>query len=347
MSHLFETGFKVRTASWHGLENIVAEYPRDGAHALELSGLSTWEPEVVPSYFVKDVMNVTADDVVLCTIEDGLRVVVEDTSGRKVLRTDTQAVLGSGVSASWTPVLNSVLVDVAEAITEAGDGNVHYETMGSLDGGRKVYCTVMLDEPWVIGDDSTQVTYPFLAITNAHDGSGSFYAMPSTFEVVCANTAKLAELTGERLGRQFKFNHTGNVMERIDEAKQALAGLRAEAAKVREIEEDLFALPIDAIQVATFAQLWAPTAVPAAQGISERVKANAMASQHAFLTNYAESPTIDGHRGTALGLFRCATEFVDHIRGARSQSTRAYRSLLKVEPMKYQAVTLAREVAAV
>lgn len=344
MSHLFETGFKVRTASWHGLENVIADYPRDGAHALELSGLGSWEPEVVASYFMKDPWNVTADDVVLVTLDDG-RVVCEDVSGRKVLRTDTQAVLGSGVSPGWTPVTNATLVDVAEAIVEQGDGNVHYETMGSLDGGRKVYCTVFLDEPWIIGDDDTQITYPFLAITNAHDGSGSFYAMPSTFEVVCANTAKLAELTGERLGRQFKFNHTGNVMDRIEEAKQALAGLRAEAAEVRKLEEELFALPVDLDQVHTFAQLFEPTAIPTQLGISEKVKANASISQQAFLNLYESSPTIDGHRGTALGVFRAATEYIDHVRGARSKTSRAYRSLLKIEPLKFQAVTLAREVA--
>jgi phage/plasmid-like protein (TIGR03299 family) len=344
MSHLFETGFKVRTASWHGLEDVVAEYPKDGEEALVLSGLSTWEPLVEPSYFIKYPENMTVEDVVLCTLPDG-RIVVEDVRGRKVLRSDNQKVLASSVGAGWTPVFNRTLVDVCEALVDAGDGKLLYETMGSLDEGRKVYATVMLDEPWVIGDDDTMITYPFMAVTNAHDGAGSFYAMPSTFEVVCANTAKLAEINGERSGRQFKFNHTGNVMDRIEEAKQALAGLRDEAAKIREAEEALFALPINDDQAHTFAQLFAATAVPSEAGISERVKANAMRSQQAFITLYSESPTIDGHRGTALGVFRAATEYLDHVRGYRSKSTYAYRSLLAIEPLKTQAYALAQQVA--
>lgn len=344
MSHLFETGFKVRTASWHGLEDVIAEYPENGIKALELSGLSTWEPLVEPSYFIKWADNVTSDDVVLCTLPDG-RVVVEDVSSRKVLRSDTQAVLAKSVGADWTPVLNRTLVDVCEALVDSSDGKLLYETMGSLDKGRKVYATVMLDEPWVIGDDDTMITYPFLAVTNAHDGTGAFYAMPSTFEVVCANTAKLAEINGERTGRQFVFRHTGSVMDRIEEAKQALAGLRDEAAAIKAAEQSLFELPINEDQVRTFAQMFAPTRVDTDAGISPRVKANAMRAQEAFMTLYNESPTIDGHRGTALGVFRTATEFLDHVRGYRSKSTYAYRSLLAIEPLKTQAFKLAQEVA--
>lgn len=346
MSHLFESGFKVRTASWHGLETLLAEYPRDGVHALQLSGLAGWEPLVEASYYIKYAENMTADDVVLCTLPDG-RIVVEDVESHKVLRSDNQGVLAKSVGSGWTPVFNQTMVDVAEALVDSSDGKLLYETMGSLDEGRKVYCTVFLDEPWVIGDDDTMITYPFLAITNAHDGSGSFYAMPSTFEVVCANTAKLAELNGERLGRQFKFNHTGNVMERIDEAKAALAGLRDEAAQVRAIQEELFTIPVNLDQVHTFAQMWSPTAVPAEAGISERVKSNAMTSQQALIDLYEQSPTIDGHRGTALGLFRSATEYTDHVRGYRSKTTYAYRSLLDISKFKTEAIELVRELTAV
>jgi phage/plasmid-like protein (TIGR03299 family) len=344
MSHLFESGFTVRKAAWHGLGTVLDEAPDNWNDARKVAGL-TWEPQVVPSYFVKLSENITAEDVILTTVvRDGLTLfVVEDVDGRKVLRDDTQKVLGSGVGAGWTPVTNETLGEVAQALVDSGGV---FWTAGSLDEGRKVYTTILLDEPYHIGNDETMVKYPFLAVTNAHDGSGAFYAQPSTFEVVCANTAKAAEMAGERIGRQFKFSHTSKVMDRVNEAKLAIAGLRDEAAAIRQIEEELFALPVNADQVKLFANLFAPTAPPDELGASSRVRTNANKARDSWFRILFESPTIaEDHRGTALGLVRASTEFLDHVRGHRTNDSYAYRSLLKIEPLKYQAVKLAREVA--
>jgi phage/plasmid-like protein (TIGR03299 family) len=345
MAHLFESGFTVRKAAWHGLGTVLDEAPDTWEIARKAAGLM-WEPKVVKSFYLKRVELVTADDVVLVptVVEDGvLYSVVQDTTGNKVLRDDSERVLGSGVGKDWTPVPNSVLGEFAEALVEAG-GKLW--TAGSLAEGRKVYVTIMLDEPYHIGNDERMVKFPFLAVTNAHDGAGSFLAQYSTFEVVCANTAKRAEMEGEREGRQFVFRHTANVMERIEEAKLAIEGARADAMRVKEIELELFGMPIGADDVETFLDNFAPTKVPDLEGATARVRGNAVKARESWKKAF-ESPTIaEDHRATALGLVRASTEFCDHLRGFRSTDSYAYRSLLKVEPLKAQAVKLARLVAA-
>lgn len=344
MAHLFESGFTVRNAAWHGLGTVLDEAPDTWELARKAAGL-LWEPNVVKSFYLKRVELVTADDVVLVptVVENGvLYSVVQDTNGNKVLRDDTDKVLGSGVGKDWTPVPNAVLGEFAEALVEAGG---KFWTAGSLAEGRKVYVTILLDEPYHIGNDERMVKYPFLTVTNAHDGAGSFLSQFSTFEVVCANTAKAAEMLGEREGRQFRFNHTGSVLERIGEAKLAIQSLREDAAAVRQVEEELFAMPISRDDVEMFLDNFAPTKVPDLEGATARVRGNAVEARKAWFKAF-ESPTVaEDHRGTALGLVRASTEFCDHLRGYRSSDSYAYRSLLKIEPLKAQAVKLARLVA--
>lgn len=344
MAHLFESGFTVRKAAWHGLGTVLDEAPDNWDVARKAAGL-LWEPKVVKSFFLKRIELVEFDDVVLVphVEQDGvLYAVVQDTQGNKVLRDDNEKVLGSGVGKDWTPVPNAVLGEFADALVEAGG---KFWTAGSLAEGRKVYVTILLDEPYHIGSDATMVKFPFLAVTNAHDGSGSFTAQYSTFEVVCANTAKAAEMAGEREGRQFVFKHTANVMERIEEAKLAIEGARADAMRVKEIELELFGMPITADDVETFLDNFAPTKVPDLEGATARVRGNAVKARQSWMKAF-ESPTIaEDHRASALGLVRASTEFCDHLRGYRSQDSYAYRSLLKIEPLKSQAVKLARLVA--
>lgn len=84
---------------------------------------------------------------------------------------------------------------------------------------------------------------------------------------------------------------------------------------------------------------------PAEHGefVSERVEANIAKARHAFERIYSESMTTETIRGTAYGLLQSATEYLDHVRVARSRDTYMGRTLLRAEPMKERAVKLVRE----
>ena len=71
-------------------------------------------------------------------------------------------------------------------------------------------------------------TLPYLAITNRHDGTGAFAVRATAVRIVCANTFRAAELEGERTGATFSFVHKSGWRNRIDEARQAVTGARAE-----------------------------------------------------------------------------------------------------------------------
>ena len=70
----------------------------------------------------------------------------------------------------------------------------------------------------------------------------------------------------------------------------------------------------------------------------------AAAPARAALRMIFESKTTEQVAHTAYGLVQAAGEYLDHVRSARSWETRLNRSLIRPEPLKHRALSLAREV---
>jgi phage/plasmid-like protein (TIGR03299 family) len=341
-------GYTTERAAWHAFETgmpVLDTAPATWAVA-KFEAKLDWKVNVVRSFYLKRAEKVTAADVVIGStcIDSIWYEIVEDLTGKKTVRDDTESVLGSGVSNGFVPVQNDTLGELAVILADQG---ATFWTAGSLYEGRKVFITMKLSDPYVIGSDERNVTVPFITLTNAHDGSGSLNIQPCTFEVLCANTAKAAELFGERTGRQFTWKHTANVMDHVEEAKAALAGFRQELDLVRQTEQELFEMKISREDVELFLDGWKPTQPVEELGATNRVRNNATKARSTWMDCWLDEAKIPGEqRLTALGLFRASTDWVDHAQGTRGKYGRAYRSLLAVNPMKTSAATQARLVGA-
>lgn len=324
MSHHFTSGICVRTPSWHGRELLLADYPDSWEHARSLAGIE-WEPAEVQ-------MGLTSS-----TDLDGRPVYRPVTSHKAIVRSDTGYHLGT-VGADWHPITHATMGEVVESLL--GESNVNIDTMVSLKGGRQIAVTIELDEPYVTaGDDSP--TLPYLVLLNAHDGSSAFRAMATQVRVVCANTYAAATMDGNRTGRQFTFRHTAKVMDRIEDAKAAIAGVRDDAAEWRDLAGQLGLLVAGPDSLDRFLSEFIPA--PPDGIVSDRVLANVSEARSTFRGYYASS-TCEGSAGTALGLVHAAVEYLDHARGHRNADTLMGRQLLRPEPLKTRAVKLAREV---
>jgi phage/plasmid-like protein (TIGR03299 family) len=346
MPAYFDTGFSVRQPMWHGLGNVLDEYPSDWDEARKLGGLE-WEPEMRPVVEIRcsDCNAVlTSEDIEVavcgkCMSTDHYINTVDGEA--RVTRSDTGLHLGS-VSDSFVPVTHAQMGEVLEALAES-DSNVKFETAGSVRDGRNVWGLAYLDEPVEIaGDDSP--TLPFLAVLNSHDGSGAMKVLPTSVRVVCWNTYRAADMQGEKHGRQFVFRHTGKVTERIEEAKLAIAGVRSAHNEWVKLANELAGFKVDEAAVANFVTSMLPMPVEDAM-TSERVKNNVDTARAALTNLIQNEPTTDGHRGTALGLVDAGVEYLDHVRKFRTRDTLMNRTLLRPEPMKARVVELAREVA--
>ena len=189
-----ETMFYVRETPWHGLGTRVMEAP-SSKEALGLAGLD-WKVVQEPVY-------TQAEELI-----EGYKANVRDTD-RKVLGVVTNR---------YRIIQNEEAFGFTDALL--GEG-VRYETAGSLQGGRKVWLLARLPHEYIISGERIS---PYLVFSNAHDGSGAVRVALTPIRVVCNNTLNLALSTAKR---SWSMMHTGNVQEKLEEAKDTL--FRAEA----------------------------------------------------------------------------------------------------------------------
>lgn len=325
MPDYFETGFCVRTPSWHGKETLLAEAPKTWAEARKHAGLE-WEVAQGQVYEV-DGMN-----------PDGTPHYAPIDGWKRIYRDDTMDTLAV-TSETYTQITHEEMGQVMEEILATT--NLTFETGGVLEGGRKVWALLQLDEPVTIPGDSSQ-TLPYFSVTNRHDSKGSFQVQATAVRIVCANTWHAAELEGDRTGTVYSFKHTANWRDRVEEAREAVLTARRSINRYLEIAEHLLTVRVTAKQRELFIHEFFP--MPPVGMASDCVIGNVEASRDALRAIMASDTTAPVAH-TAYGLIQAAGEYMDHVRVAKSWETKLNRSLLGAEKFKGRAVHIARAVA--
>lgn len=270
-----------REKPWHGLGTQVDEAPTS-ADALRLAGLD-WRVERKP---------------------------IQVCGGRKVdnfyanVRSSDGAVLGV-VSDRYQVVQNAEAFAFTDALI---DGEVHYETAGSLMGGRKIWLLAKLPDTEIVGDK----TEPYLCFSNTHDGSGAIRVCMTPVRVVCNNTLNIA-LSGAK--RSWSVRHTGDIQAKLHEAQMCLdmankymdkLGVYAEQMANKRVTDDQIAKILDEM-------------FPATEEMSVREKRNAEKARDEFMICYLR-PDIAQFLGTAWGALNAMSDMVGHSAPRRMTS---------------------------
>ena len=239
--------FSVREVPWHGLGAVLDEYPKSIDDALDKAGLG-WK--------------VTHGDVLVVKTPEWtddfdikhLAELVPAKGFKANLREDTGEVLGI-VSDEYEVVDNRDAFRFLDALI---DSDIHFETAGSLWGGRRVWCLARLPEYIELGGDPS-ATYVYVA--NSHDGSMAVTAAVTPIRIVCANTLGAALRQAEHgvhAQRTFRFRHTGNLQSKFAEARQVL-GMTIEYQQQFKVLADQLALaPLSerALEHSVLRHLW-------------------------------------------------------------------------------------------
>lgn len=188
MPALVETMMYNRTVPWHGLGTKVEEAPTS-ADALRLAGLD-WTVE--------------QKNIQLC---GGAKI----QNYKANVRSSDGQVLGI-VGDRYKVIQNSDAFSFTDDII---GGDVHYETAGSLNGGKKIWLLAKLPETEIVGDK----TEPYMCFSNTHDGSGAIRVCMTPVRVVCSNTLNLALDSAKRA---WSVRHTGDLQSKMHEARVCL-----------------------------------------------------------------------------------------------------------------------------
>lgn len=323
--------FCVRQPSWHGKETLLTEYPtRAEAQAIA----HPWEPVREPVF--RRVID----------IENGVPVsrFEEVPEWQLAVRSDDGFNLGV-VPESRVNISNSEMYDIAEAVEGAAEGEVQFETGGSLYGGKKVWLLLKLREPLKVSNDPNGTVVPYFSLQNGHsiDG-GALRGQATLVRVVCDNTAQMADLDAKARGTEFVFKHTKNVRDRIEAAKEALAGWRTSVEEFNRLAELLSTQTVTVKQRELFVTEFVP--LNPARIHSDRVVANVETARQA-IRDILAGPTCEGIDLTAWGLVQASIEYSQHVRKAQTSDSRFQRAYLDRSALTADAVKLAREVAKV
>ena len=190
--------FSVQQKAWHGLGQIVSDYPTSAA-AIKFAGLD-YEIAKAPNTH-----NLPSGNS------------LQSKSSFFTYRTDNEAVLGAAVGKDYHIVQNREAFAFFDAIVGGGDG-ILYETAGALGQGERIFITAKLPGYIRVGNGD-DITEKYIFLTTAHDGSGSITAAFTPIRVVCQNTLNAA-LKG--MSNVVRIKHTAGAKQRLDDAHKVM-----------------------------------------------------------------------------------------------------------------------------
>ena len=276
-----ESMFYVRETPWHGLGTRVNTAP-SSSEALRLAGLD-WDIVQQPIYTEGDENAIP-----------GYRANVRDRDGR---------VLGV-VSDRYKVIQNSGAFEFTDELL--GEG-VRYETAGSLMGGRKVWLLARMPREYIISGEHIS---PYLVFSNTHDGSGAIKAAITPIRVVCSNTLNFALATAKR---SWSMVHTGNIADKMEEAKQTLFMADRYMGEWGKEMERLRMKKLSDQQVMEYIDLL----LPLEEEASAMQKKNIVRLREDMKQRYFDAPDLQDIGKNAYRFVNAVSDFATHARPLR------------------------------
>lgn len=311
MAALVETMYSTREKPWHGLGTVVREAPTS-ENALRLAGLD-WNvvQEAIYTPFREKI--------------EGFKANVRDTD-RKVLGV---------VSDRYKVVQNVEAFSFTDELLGHG---VRYETAGSLSGGRRVWLLARLPREYIIAGERIS---PYLVFSNTHDGSGSVKVAVTPVRVVCNNTLNLALETAQR---SFSMVHTGNISDKITEARDTLFKAESYMDRLGAEFEQLHQQKVTDAEVQKYIELL----IPLESNATRTQEKNVNRLREDLATRYYDAPDLQKVGKNAYRFINAVSDFATHaepLRRTANYSENLFSRTVDGNPLIDRAYQLVKSAA--
>ncbi|MCI0689213.1 MAG: DUF932 domain-containing protein [Sporichthyaceae bacterium] len=313
MSHELETFadgsaafVSARQSAWHRLGTVTAGCltAEEAMRAAYLAGWNVRKLAMTATELTPNGVNV-------------LEVADHYATARTNPKTGRAEILGV-VGSDYHPIQNEQNCEFLDLLVD--QAGAHFETAGSLRGGRQTFVTMKLPQTMrLAGVDDLELN---LAALNSHDGSSKFRVIVTPVRIVCANTQRMALRHAQS---EFAVRHTAGATARVAEARQILRLTWAYAEAFEAEARRLVEQPLTDTQfTAVVDTLWQPPKRDASA--RARTLHRNRSNQLAYLFNGAG--TQAGIRGTRWAGLQAITEYLDHYSPAPAVEARASRVIL-------------------
>lgn len=234
------------------------------------------------------------------------------------------------VGADYKVCQNRELAEFTDALAQTG--RVTIESCGSLRGGKRVWFLARGDA-FEIGGTGDKV-WPYLLVSNGHDGTQAIRVTPTTIRVVCSNTLHMVIPREEGLRAETAaicIRHSGQIADKLVEAKHAMAHYQAVLGRNRELFEAMHARKIEreqALQLfaGVYAANWEAPTWDELNSADAKVRRTASLRKgrmddatKAFLDRWAQEKAAVGLDDSIWSAFNALSGFLQHDKKARGK----------------------------
>ncbi|MFF4205732.1 DUF932 domain-containing protein [Streptomyces sp. NPDC001668] len=301
-----------RLDSWHRLGTVTRD-AMTAEEALDLAFLSGWNVRKVGGLHTYEM---TKDGVTRLESPDEFFTV------RTHPKTGVAERLGT-VGAKYEVVQNEEHCELLNLLVD--ESGAHFETAGSLHGGKRVFVTMKLPKTiQIAGVDDVDL---YLAGFNSHDGSSGFRFNVSPTRVVCGNTQRMAMANAVS---HYTVRHTAGAKAKIAEARKALNMVWEYAEEYeREAERMLnTSAGLGQLEMVIDA-LW-----PLEPNPSTRTLNNHRRRKNTIVMLFEHAATQANIRGTWWAIVQAVYEYLEHFAPAKTEEARAHRVLTSSDVKK-------------
>lgn len=197
-------------------------------------------------------------------------------------------------------------------LVNSRDG-AHYDSAGTVEGGRAVWGSIDLNESISVGDDKTQ---GYLFFSTSHDGSGSHSYKLMGQRIICANQTRMA--MSRKANSYFSVRHTQSANDRLADAHAILEALSAEFHSLEEKLHFLRTRKLTRDSAETIFDRLFPAADKDAPSTRRQNTLSAILERF----EHNDGDAFPEQRGSALNLYNAITEHTDHFRGTNVEKRR-------------------------
>lgn len=286
-----------REDSWHQLGTVTTS-ALTAEDAMRLAALDNWNVRLVGL----NATELTAEGATMMEVPNHRATV---RTHPKTGRPESLGVVGT----DYVPVQNEEHAEFLNYLVD--ESGAHFETAGSLRGGRQVFLTMKLPQTMTIGDSDKVDLY--IAAFNSHDGSSAFRIVVTPVRVVCANTLR-AGLSAAK--SKYTVRHTSGARSRIAQARQALGLTFRYAEEFEKAAQRMLDAEMTTPMLRTVVeQLW-----PVSNADTMRKKNNQLSRWNTIRNLFEQADTQASIRGTVWAGYNAITEYTNHLAPARGAS---------------------------
>jgi phage/plasmid-like protein (TIGR03299 family) len=230
--------------------------------------------------------------------------------------------------------------DLGQAVMDTSGANVVAAGIYGQPQGAKSYLAFKLPEGLTIGGEDRHDLY--LTILNSYDGSSGLTGLFAPIRLECTNMTTVTFKSG--VTNRFKFRHTGNVDDKVTEAREALGVAEEWSQAWRAAAEQLLATPLAGDELKQFVEKLLPTPKTVTTDVGARGWSDKRFKIREIIT---KADTCEFGRGTAYAVLQGVQEWADWFSatkqpGVKGELTRFTRTLdgAQTEAVKLRAATL-------